>query len=88
MTNHVSKRSTGLRELKGLFLWLNTGNAISFLPTDFSIISWKATSRSLVHLPGCNLTLLSSPIFVLRVTNARAILKGIWLAQLIGDIRS
>lgn len=64
MTNHVSKRSTGLRELKGLFLWLNTGNAISFVSTDLSIISWKTTSRSLVHLPGCKLTLLSSPTFV------------------------
>lgn len=40
MNNHESKRSIGLRELKGLFLWLNSGNAISFLSTDFSIISW------------------------------------------------
>lgn len=69
MTNHVSKRSTGLKELKGLFLWLNTGNAMSFLSTDFSIISWKATSRSLVLLPGCKLALLSDATLVLRVRN-------------------
>lgn len=88
MTNHVSKRSTGLRELKGLFLWLNTGNAVSFPSTDFSIISWKATNRTLVHLPGCKLALLSSPTFVLGVKNATTIPKRIWMAQLIEDIRS
>lgn len=40
VNSHVSKRPIKFRELKGLFLWLNTGNAISFLFTNLSIISW------------------------------------------------